>query len=453
MHQKRPAFFERKLGRFLFLTLLLFPCPLLALDSDDFFFKAQTQLQFAVRPISQNWLGFPVLALQDVSAALQATESLYSSVSALGRLPVSSDDIPHIDAFVDLGDAYMKYTNPHFTLTVGQLRLPWQRLTGASLNDRLNPVDYRRGRNFSNDVNARIPQWGFGLRSTIFEWTTEGACFLWHRPDSSSYVAVEQDGVQIGRYQGAIARTRSELGMLLSAPLVKDSLPWFTSPSIGVRTSKFFGSFDLAFSLVWGFDEVPVVIQPNQLTSGRSLSLGAESSITLGVLILKAEVVATPKIGTDMGKVTLLKSTSGMLTSSPLTNITLGVGLDGQYGEALTGSLELIDTLWFGVPANFHIHAIESPDVETSGDRFVQRLALGFWLGGKLWEEAVEWSLRGEAGLNRPDVLSTINLQYNFGQTGFAVGVFGNVFFGVYQSPGWFRSPATEFGVKAVYHL
>lgn len=169
--------------------------------------------------------------------------------------------------------------------------------------------------------------------------------------------------------------------------------------------------------------------------------------MTMGVVILKAEAVVTPRIADDVGKATLVGSPTQLFTES-LSGMTLAFGADGEYGDWLSGSIELLSTSWFNVPPGTYVYTIEDPSSANATYRFVTRLALVLALEGKAFSDFLQWSYRGEVGLWRPDVLSTFDLAHSFGDTGFYAGVYTNLFFGAAQTPGWFRTQATEVGLK-----
>jgi hypothetical protein len=216
-----------------------------------------------------------------------------------------------------------------------------------------------------------------------------------------------------------------------------------------------FGDFDTGLNVVWGFEEVPrlaLTATHLVLTPHRSVSLGGELSVTMGIVILKAEALVTPKIADDVGKATLVRTGSTLSTES-LSGSTLAVGVDAEYGDWLSGSIELLDTSWFNVPPGAYVYTLEEATSATNSYRLVNRLALVLALEGKALSNVIEWSYRGEVGLWRPDLLSTLDVQHQFRDTGFYVGAFTNLFFGAGQTPGWFRSAATEVGIKFGYRL
>jgi len=378
------------------------------------------------------------------------------SVSAFGRVPITAGT-PHVDAFVDLYDTYIKLKQPSFTFSLGYLRTPWIVMKGAALNDRVNPVDYRRGVDFAKDGAGRIPQWGLQVSGRLNGWTLEGIYHFWHRPNPASFVAALQDGVQIGHYQGALAATPQDLAALFPGGIAQATLPWFSEPTVAIAARKEFGNVDTGLNMVWGFDEVPEVgISSSTMTTAinahRSLSFGADVSTSLGVVILKAEAVLTPRLDDKTGKSTLLRN-GAQVSSASLTSAQGGISVEGVYGDLINGSIELIETAWFDVPSQAIVYSIEDASAASSSSRIANRLALAFVFDGKLFENAFLWALRGEFGLLRPDLLSTVSLRHDFGDTGFSVGAYANLFFGVDQSPGGFRNAATECGLSFGYRL
>lgn len=454
---KRSSSFVVKLGRFfVFASLFLSPLALAEEEtpkdaSSNFFAKPSAEVRFAARPSADLVFGYPALAMANILAGYQPLPELSVSVSAFGRVPVVAGT-PHLDAFVDLYDTYIKLKQPSFTFSLGYLRTPWIVMKGAALNDRVNPIDYRRGVDFAKDGAGRIPQWGLQLTGRLNGWSLEGIYHFWHRTNPASFIAVEQDGVQIGHYQGALASTPQDFATLFPG-IVQTELPWFSKPTIAIAARKTFGDVDMGLNTVWGFDEVPFIgTNPLTINAHRSLSFGADVSTTLGVVILKAEAVLTPRLDDQTGKSTLIRTGTGVQSAS-LTSAQAGIAVEGVYGDLLNGSIELIETAWFNVPPQACVYAIESPSPASPDYRIANRLALAFVFDGKLFDNVFMWALRGEFGLLRPDLLSTVSVRHEFGDTGFSVGAFANLFFGVDQSPGGFRNAATECGLSFGYHL
>lgn len=425
-------------------------------DAENLLLGADTRFQISARPTATEAFGFPAIGFGNANVGFQAYPELYLYLSAFGRVPVRSIS-PHIDAFADLDDSYIKLEQDDFVFSLGYLRTPWRVLRGAALNDRLNPVDYRPGDDFPRDSEGRVPQWGMQLKTSIFGWSTEADYFFWYRPRQGSVIMSEQNGVQIGHYQGGMAATSQEFVLLFSdaKPMTVEVLPWFLSPSLAFRARRNIKDVDVGFNVVWGYDEVPgLEVQNSQsiLRSKRTLSFGGELSWTLGVLLLKAEAVVTPKLADDVGKTTLLRSKSTLETGT-LSNAAFGLGIDGEYGDWLSGSFEIIDTVWFNVPVGRHVYGVEPAIENAEADRTVHRAALGLALNGAVFSDMLLWNLRGEIGINSPDILAKLDLRRDFSDTGFYAGAFATVFDGVFESPGWYRRSATQLGVFVGYHL
>lgn len=453
---KRPTISLVKLGRFLVGTALAIAPFAHAEDSSNFFAKPSAEVRFGVRPNSNQVLGYPGLAMGSLVVGYQPLPELSVNVTAFGRVPVQAG-MPHVDAFADLYDGYIKLKQPSFTFSVGYLRTPWMVMRGSAINDRINPIDYRRGVDFSKDNMARLAQWGMQVNGRLHDVSLEAVYHFWRRPSPASFVAVEQDGVAIGHYQGALAATRQDFAALFPVPVVQEELPWFSQPTFAFAARKEFGDVDTGLNVVWGFDEVPRLSSSSSTQTivaspQRSLSFGADVAASLGIVILKAEAVVTPKLDDKTGKSTLLRSGANV-TSAALTSAAVGISVEGEYGDVVSGSLELLETAWFDVPPNAFLYSIENADAATADYRFAQRLALVFVFDGKLFDNFLAWDLRGEFGLLRPDLLSTVNLRHDFADSGFSVGAFANLFFGVDQSPGGFRNQATEYGLSFGYRI
>jgi hypothetical protein len=452
---KRPTISTAKLGRFLIGASLAFSASALS-DESNFFATPSAEVRFAARPSADLVFSYPALGMASLLAVYQPLPELTVNVSAFGRVPVQSGPV-HVDAFVALDDSYIKLKQPSFTFSLGYLRTPWIVLRGSAVNDRINPVDYRRGLDFAKDGAGRLPEWGLQLTGRVHGVSLEGIYHFWHRLNPASYVAALQDGVQIGHYQGALAGTPQELATLVPLPIVERELPWFSEPTIALAARKEFGDVQTGLNFVWGFSEVPMLststtTQTIVALQRRALSLGAEVAASLGVVILKAEAVVTPKLDDSTGKMTVIGS-GATLNTQVLTGATAAVGVEGEYGDSLSASLELLETAWFNVPPLGYVYAVENADAASSDYRFAQRLALAFVLDGKLFDSFLAWSLRGEFGLMRPDLLSTVNLRHDFADTGFSIGAYANLFFGVDGSPGALRKSATECGLSFVYRL
>jgi len=462
---KRPAISVVKLGRFLIGASLAFSVGGQS-DESNFFTKPSAEIRFGARPLAtgpvyDTVFGRPALGMASLLANYQPLPELTVNVSAFGRVPVQAGN-PTVDAFVSLDDSYIKLKQPSFTFSLGYLRTPWKVLRGSAVNDRINPIDYRRGIDFPKDDSGRLPQWGMQLSGRFQGVSLEGIYHFWRRPNPASRVAIEQDGVQIGHYQGALAMTQQDLATLIPFPIVERELPWFSQPTIAIAARKEFDDVQTGLNLVWGFSEVPMLVKTSfddtvVASSTRSLSFGGEVAATLGVVILKAEAVLTPKLDESTGKATLLgvapnQNSSGIGTHQ-MTSATAALGVEGEYGDTLSASLELLETAWFNVPPQYYVYAVETTDAATGDYRFAQRLALALVLDGKLFDNFLSWAFRGEFGLTKPDLLSTINLRHEFTDTGFSVGAYANLFFGPSGTPGGFRNAATECGLSFGYRL
>jgi hypothetical protein len=188
---------------------------------------------------------------------------------------------------------------------------------------------------------------------------------------------------------------------------------------------------------------------PGALTHGQTTSVAVDVSWGLGLVVARAETALYPRVGLLPGKTALILDEGGV-RSIQVGASTSALAVEGQLGPAIDGSLELLHVAWVGVPATAWLWGVEVLDGDATSDagpRTVHRLAAAAHLGGALWDERVQWRLRGEAGLVQLDVLASAEVRYRLPIFDLYVGARGNAFAGRPGSPGWMRQEATQIGV------
>jgi hypothetical protein len=183
------------------------------------------------------------------------------------------------------------------------------------------------------------------------------------------------------------------------------------------------------------------------LRHGRTASLTGDVSWGLGIVILRAEVLAQPKIAALPGKTALLVDNERGLFSERLSQFAAALAVEGALGDWVNGSLELFDVFWTDVPRGTRLHGVELLEEERDSVRAVHRVAVGASLSGSLLSERVSWRVRGEGGLLQRDVLLSAGVRYKLPVFNLYVGGQGDVFAGLPGSPGWMRQDASRIGI------
>jgi hypothetical protein len=165
-----------------------------------------------------------------------------------------------------------------------------------------------------------------------------------------------------------------------------------------------------------------------------------------GLAIVRAELAATPRLGEIVGKTAWIVDADGV-RSQKVGHYQGAVALEGQWGDAIDGSLELMNALYEGVPAGGNLLGVEAFTDGTATTRVVSRVAAGAALSGVFWEDRLAWKLRGEAGLSALDVLMSAEVKLRLPLGNFYVGGRSDVFAGSAGTPGWMRQDASLVGV------
>jgi hypothetical protein len=447
----------------------------------------------------------PVRLMGSLWAAggLEPSDYLSLQLSVIGRVPVDltwqaapGQPVGSVDAFIDLSDTYVKVEHADFAIYLGDLLLPWSSTRAAALTDRLNPTDYRRGRDFQANLIGRIPQWGAMARTSIWGASIEGLYLFNYTPSKGSLVASDQGGVQIARYQGALMSNQTQTGDLLAhdRSLLEAETVIFQTPQLAARIRRPFGDMiDVGINVNWGFNEVTSLqLDPKvssylahrylegldangaassaewpcganapyssrqeldkcmggrgALSHQRVLGFGADFSMNLGAVVLKGDVLVEPKFNGWGGKTAILVGKDKMY-STELSSLAVAMAVDGEYGDWFTGSVELFNVTWFGVPAGERLLGVESKTSNNDERRAVNRLGLATAIEGTFFKQAVSWRLKGEIGISQPDILASFDARHEWQPIGFYAGAYLNAFAGIEGSPGWFRQNATAFGV------
>ncbi len=468
----------------------------------------------ATGPLGRTWEAWHIAADTEVFAAAQIVDTADGPWRVLGSTWVESWLLPApnlsfygtafgraaIDgtpegkflAFADIYELYGRVTVERATVNFGRLVIPWGRTQAAGFGDRLHPPDLRRGSPFPDPARQKQPQLGAQVKGSLDVVGVEGVAFVSYEGSEGSLAAANQGGVRIGRYQTALVRAPSKAGGLLADDDTSSlrTLPALAEPTLAARAWRRVGEVDVTASVAWQFDETPtlnlapevrralvaealalrgVVDVPaspspcggdtslscvgdrSSLTYQRTSSFSLDASWGLGLVVVRAEAVAYPKIGPEGGKTALIVDDDG-LRSVQVSQWSAAVAVEGQLGPAVDGSLELFNVMWDGVPRNTRLWGIEVLNDEVDGSdipdlRVVNRLAAGAYLGGAFFEDRVHWKLRGEAGMLQPDVLLSAEVRYRLPVFDLYVGGRGDLFTGLPGSPGWMRQDASLLGV------
>ena len=408
--------------------------------------------------------------------------------TALGRLAWDGTPGGRIVAFADVYELYGKVTLDRATVQMGRLVVPWGRTQGVGFGDRLHPPDLRRGPPFPDPARQKQPQLGAQIKGSVDLVGVEAVAFISHEATEGSLAAANQGGLRLGRYQTALARSPTLAGGLLGDDDTSGARQptRLMQPTLAARAWRRVGEFDVTASAAWHFDETPTLalpvdvnhaiageglallglpqvpgvvcpglstsacLGPGALTYQQTTSYSLDVSWGLGIVVVRAEGVAHPRIGDVGGKTALLLDENG-IRSAQVSQLSTALAVEGQLGPAVDGSLELFDVAWDGVPRDARLWGVELLDDEVASDtpslRTVHRLAGAAVLGGALFDERVRWRLRGEASILQADILVSAEVRYRLPVLDLYVGARGDLFAGRPGSPGWMRHEASLLGI------
>jgi hypothetical protein len=472
---------------------------------------APTPSEAPTGPLGRVWDAWHVALDSEVLFSAQLTDPENGALRALGSVTLESwllpapnlsfygtgfarlawDSTPtgRVVPFADLYELYAKVTLDRATVQLGRLVVPWGRTLAASFGDRLHPPDLRRGPPFPDPALQKQPQQGVQVKGSVGVVGVEAVGFVSYEPSEGALTAANQGGVRIGRYQTALARSPTLAGGLLDTDDTSRirPTPRLVQPTAAARAWRRIGELDVTASVAWHFDETPTLhladdvarvvgaeglvlrglpagpplvvcdtpggvscLGPGALSHGQTTSVALDVSWGLGLVVARAETALYPRVGLLPGKTALILDEGGV-RSVQVGASTSAVAVEGQLGPAIDGSLELLHVAWVGVPATARLWGVEVLDDVAANDddglRTVHRLAAAAHLGGALWDERVQWRLRGEAGLVQLDVLASAEVRYRLPIFDLYVGARGDAFAGRPGSPGWMRQEATQIGV------
>jgi hypothetical protein len=426
-----------------------------------------------------------------VESKLLPTDNLSFEATALARVTVDLTPTTQVQGFADWYEASAKIRVRELaSVRIGRLVIPWGATRGVALADFNQPNDHRRGQPFPEPARGKQPQWGAQMKGALGPVGLDTVLWAGFEPSEGSLAASNQGGVRLGRYQTALVRSPARaLGWLRQ----DDVQSLYPDLSLGAfswsgRASGRIGSIDVSSSVSFGYDATPAlklspaasrvvaneafaawsapsVEVPSDCREAAALTcLGALGDVlvpqrraavamdaaysVVGLAIVRAELMAVPQLG-NVGKTAWLVDENGVRSHS-LTQLAATVALEGQWGDAVDGSVELFNVAWAGVPAGANLWGVESLASRgraTNTERVVNRLAGAAVLGGTLLEERLRWRVRGEAGVLEPDVLMSAELRYSLPVWNLYVGGRGDVFAGVPGTPGWMRQDASLLGV------
>lgn len=455
-----------------------------------------TELFAAAQAVGAEDGTWRVLGSGYIESWLLPAQNLGFYGTALGRVAYDGTPEGRASAFLDLYELYAKISVDRATVNLGRLVIPWGRTLGTGFGDRLHPPDVRRGAPFPDPARAKQPQLGVQVKGSLDIVGVEGVAFVSYDKTEGSLAASNQGGARLGRYQTALVRAPGRVGGLLvdedTAKLRPDTV--LAEPTLAARAWRRVGELDLTTSVAWHFDETPtlnlspevrralaseahgllgVVSLPppgppcgddvslgcvgdkTALTYGRTTSIAVDGSWGLGLVVVRAEAVAFPRLANTGGKTAVIVDALG-LRSVQVSQWAAAVAVEGQLGPAVDGSLELFNVQWDGVPSDARLWGVEVLDDSYAAEvdaadvgalRTVNRLAASAHLGGAFLEDKILWKLRGEAGILQPDVLLSAELKYRLPVFDLYVGGRGDLFTGLPGSPGWMRQDASLLGV------
>lgn len=409
--------------------------------------------------------------------------------TGLARMAWDGTPEGKVVAYADVYELYGKVTLERATVQLGRLVVPWGRTQAVGFGDRLHPPDLRRGPPFPDPARQKQPQLGAQLKGSVDLVGVEAVAFVSHEATEGSLVAVNQGGLRLGRYQTALARSAPLAGGLLQDDDTAKARQQtrLMQPTLAARAWRRIGEIDITASAAWHYDETPTltladdvshviaseglalrglpVVAPgvtcqdlttsaclgtDALTYQQTTSYSLDASWGLGLVVVRAEGVAYPRMGDVGGKTALLLDETGV-HSAQVSQLSTALAVEGQLGPAIDGSLEVFNVAWDGVPQEARLWGVEVLDTEAPSDtrplRTVHRLAGAATLGGAFFDDRVRWRLRGEAGVLQTDVLMSAEVRYRLPFFDLYVGGRGDLFAGRPGSPGWMRQEASLLGI------
>ncbi|MFZ9888846.1 MAG: hypothetical protein ACO3JL_15210, partial [Myxococcota bacterium] len=147
------------------------------------------------------------------------------------------------------------------------------------------------------------------------------------------------------------------------------------------------------------------------------------------------------------GKTALIITPAEGLTSVQTSYGAAALSIESGLGEWVTGTVELIDAVWWDVPGGANLFGVETVTATADSSRVVHRPALAWRLSGTLWEQRIEWRLVGEGGPLQQDLLTALDLQYRLPLFDLLLGTRAAIFTGEAGSPGWLQQDATSLGL------
>jgi len=281
---------------------------------------------------------------------------------------------------VELRDAYLDYSQGSFDVRLGKQQIVWGDAVGLFFADVVNAKDLREYILPEFDL-IRIPQWALDL-----EWSGE--------PFHGELVWIP---VRAFHRLGA---SGSEFEFPLPVP--SGSPRVFTDPSkppesfsnseAGARASVLLGGWDISSFYLYSWDKFPVLFRT--IDSGtyrfqpkyrRAHRLGGSFSKAMGDVVLKGELLVTPKQHLVTYDTT---DTDGILRRATVEYL---IGADYTLFGRVDANVQLMQRLIAD-----HADLMEEDDV---------RSHLSVWLKSDFFNQKIKPELLVIAGLTEPDVL------------------------------------------------